>query len=238
VPLGSGGPRDAAPSGGPGSIRKADVNAVTALVYSAAEPGLDATLILAHGAGAGQRSPFMVAAAQALAGAGVDTVTFDFPYTQRGRRLPDRQPVLEECYRRVIGAVAASDASHGRLFIGGKSMGGRIATHVASADPTRSIGGVVVLGYPLHPPGRPEERRDAHFPTIQCPTLFVQGSRDAFGSPDELRPALARLPQAAALHVVAGGDHSFKIARASRVQQAGALDEVYRAIVDWIRTRA
>jgi len=206
----------------------------TALAYRADEARLKATLILAHGAGAGQRSPFIVATAQALSARGVDTVTFNFPYIEQSRRLPDRRSVLEDCYRRVIEAVREKIAGTGAVFIGGKSMGGRIATQVAASEDAPPVSGIVLLGYPLHPPGRISQRRDAHFPTIRCPMLFVQGSRDAFGTPEELEPAMAMLPQKPATHVVAGGDHSFKIARASREGQTAALGEVYRVVAEWI----
>jgi uncharacterized protein len=212
------------------SLRTAPEPSVTALVYRS--PGGDAapTLVLAHGAGAGQRSPFMTTAARALASLGVNVVTFNFPYTEQGRRLPDRRPVLEACYRSVIESV---DAAPRGLFIGGKSMGGRIATHVAAADAGGPVRGIVLLGYPLHPPGRPDQRRDAHLPEIRCPMLFVQGSRDAFGTPEELAPIFSRLNVPPALHTVDGGDHSFKLARASAAAQSAAMDAVYRTIAEW-----
>jgi uncharacterized protein len=205
---------------------------VTALVYGAHDPSHSA-LILAHGAGSGQHSPFMVGFANALAALGVETITFNFPYTERKRRLPDRRPVLEACYRAVIDAVSVAVVSAGRsLFIGGKSMGGRIATQVAAADPERPIAGLVLLGYPLHPPGRPAERRDAHLPAVGRPMLFIQGSRDAFGTPAELAPALAPVAPPATIHVVTGGDHSFKVSRAG--DQAAVYEDVQRTIAAWV----
>jgi predicted alpha/beta-hydrolase family hydrolase len=202
---------------------------VTALVYGGHDPR-DATLILAHGAGAGQRSRFMVGFANALAALGVETITFNFPYTEQKRRLPDRRPVLEACYRAVIDAFGSTAD---RLFIGGKSMGGRIATQVAAADPERPIAGLVLLGYPLHPPGRPSERRDAHLPAVGRPMLFIQGSRDGFGTPAELTPALASVSPSATLHVVTGGDHSFKVSRTG--DQAAVYEDVQRTIAAWVR---
>ena len=205
---------------------------VTALVYAAADPRLEATLILAHGAGAGQHSAFMTSFATALAELGVDAVTFNFLYTERRRRIPDRKPALEACYLAVIQAVRGELG--GALFIGGKSMGGRIATHVAAeglAEPPR---GIVLLGYPLHPPGRPQQRRDAHLPDVACPMLFVQGSRDAFGTPAEIQPVLPTLDRPATLHVVEGGDHSFKVGNGKRPQDEVYLD-VQRVIVKWLR---
>jgi predicted alpha/beta-hydrolase family hydrolase len=205
--------------------------AVTALVYAADQPR--AVHILGHGAGAGQHSSFMVSFSEALAARGIDTVTFNFPYTEQKRRLPDRRPVLESCYRSVIEAVRQNVPSgRRRLFIGGKSMGGRIATHVAAADPDRVIDGLVLLGYPLHPPGKPTERRDAHLPAVKRPALFVQGSRDAFGTPEEMTPVASAMAPLATLHVVSGGDHSFKVSKAG--QQAAVYAEVQQAIVDWI----
>jgi predicted alpha/beta-hydrolase family hydrolase len=207
---------------------------VTALVYAADGADVDAALILAHGAGAGQRSAFMVQFAQAIAGLGVTVVTFDFPYIEQGRRIPDRRPVLESCYRAVIARTRGHLASpRAALFIGGKSMGGRIATHVAAADPGLPVAGLVLLGYPLHPPGRADQLRDAHLKDVRRPMLIVQGSRDAFGTPGELAPVIEKLSPTPTLHVVDRGDHSFKVSRAGD-GQAAVHDDIQRTIVDWI----
>jgi uncharacterized protein len=215
-------------------------SAAPALVYRGGQEGgkrAPVAFVLAHGAGAGagQRSAFVTAFARGLAGRGVDVVTFDFPYIAAGRRIPDRAPVLEGCYRAVIEA-ARTDIAAARtsLFIGGKSMGGRIATQVAAADPGLAVAGLVLLGYPLHPPGKPAQRRDAHLPDVRRPMLFVQGSRDAFGAPEELRPVLGRLSPPPTLHVVDGGDHSLKVSRRDAAAQAVLYDDVQRAIVDWM----
>jgi uncharacterized protein len=204
----------------------------TALVYEG--KGV-ATLILGHGAGAGQRSTFMVDFAHALSARGLDLVTFNFLYTEQRRRIPDRGPALEACYRAVIEAVRAQlESARQWLFIGGKSMGGRIATQVAAGDPGLALAGLVLLGYPLHPPGKPAERRDKHLPAVARPMLFVQGSRDAFGTPSELAPIVARLQPTPTLHVVDQGDHSFKLSRKDPVAQAAVYAAVQQAIVDWI----
>ncbi len=132
----------------------------------------------------------MVAFALALARRGCHAVTFNFPYTEQGRRLPDRAPTLEACFRDVITAIRARpDLAAAPLVIGGKSMGGRMASHLA-AQGLPDLAGLVALGYPLHPPGRPEQLRAEHLARIRQPLLIVQGSRDAFGTPEELRPAL------------------------------------------------
>jgi predicted alpha/beta-hydrolase family hydrolase len=170
-----------------------------------------AGLVLAHGAGAGQRSRFMVDAARALATRGITTATFDFPYVTQGRSAPDKAPVLEAAWREAIAAARAHAAfTELPLFIGGKSMGGRIASHVASQG-AEGIAGLVFLGYPLHPPGRPEQRRDRHLPAIAEPMLFVQGTRDPFGTADEIRALLPSLNARARLFEVADGDHSFAV---------------------------
>jgi predicted alpha/beta-hydrolase family hydrolase len=207
----------------------------TAFVYQAEEHPARAALILGHGAGAGQSSGFMVGFARALSALGLDVVTFNFPYIEQRRRIPDRGPVLEACFRSVI-EVARNDVASARaaLFIGGKSMGGRIATQVAAMDHDDPLAGLVLLGYPLHPPGRPEDRRDKHLAAIGRPMLFVQGSRDAFGTPAELAPVLSVCVPPPSLHVVENGDHSFKLGRKDAAAQATADATAQRAIVEWI----
>ncbi|MQA29121.1 MAG: hypothetical protein GEU82_04675 [Luteitalea sp.] len=218
------------------SVPMPAASSVTARVYEAVAASRDATLILAHGAGAGQDSPFMVAFAGALAALGIDTVTFNFGYMEQRRRVPDRRPLLEACYRSVVEQVRKDvPAARRALFIGGKSMGGRIATHVAT-DAELALDGVVLLGYPLHPPGRPEERRDAHLAAVVAPMLFVQGSRDAFGTPAELAPVVSSLGDRATLHVVHGGDHSLKVGKAATPGQATVLAGVQQVISHWMAT--
>ena len=222
---------------------------VGAIAYPAAIPAAttgaaavpDTTLILAHGAGAPQTHPFMTAFARGLSNRGIGVVTFNFPYMERRRRAPDPAARLEACYRAVIAAVRErQSAAGGRLFVGGKSMGGRIASQVVAADArtglSTGIDGLVLLGYPLHPPGRPDRLRDAHLPSIAAPMLFVQGSRDAFGTPEELQPALAGC-SAAELFVVDGGDHSFKVRGRNAPTEAAIHARVQDAIVDWIGQR-
>ena len=212
---------------------------VPALVYPpATASGSHATFIFAHGAGAPQTHPFMTAFARGFATRGIEVVTFNFSYMERGRRVPDRAPRLEACYRAVIGVVRARPAAAGRrLFVGGKSMGGRIASQAVAGDAqagrSPTVDGLVFLGYPLHPPGRPDKLRAAHLPSIAAPMLFVQGSRDAFGTPDELRPVLADCARAD-LHVVEGGDHSFRVRRKNAPSTAEVHANVQNAIADWL----
>jgi predicted alpha/beta-hydrolase family hydrolase len=204
----------------------------TARHYRAKE-ALAAVVVLAHGAGAPQTHPWMVAMAQALASRGRDVVTFNFLYSEARRRVPDKNAVLEATWRAALEAVRArSDGAHARVFIGGKSMGGRIATQVA-AQGAGAIRGLVLLGYPLHPPGRPDKLRAAHLPRVTSPMLFVQGSRDAFGTPDELSPILAPLAdRGTRLFVVQGGDHSLALRRSEGLDRAHVMalvaDEIVR----------
>ena len=211
---------------------------VTALHYPATAHGrAGVTLILGPGAGATQTSAFMVEFATGLAARGIDAVTFNFLYGEQGRRIPDPNDRLEACYRAVIAAVRQQTIAGGdRLAIGGKSMGGRIASQVAAAG-MGDLVGLVFLGYPLHPPGRTDRLRADHLPDIKAPMLFVQGSRDAFGTPDELRPILAPLQPLADLQIVEGGDHSFKVPKKFGLAQG----DVHRAILDhvaeWLHER-
>ena len=218
----------------PESLRVAvDSGAVTTLRYPAAAPGL--TLILGHGAGAPQTSDFMVTFARAFAQRGLTTVTFNFPYMEARRRMPDRAPVLEAAFRAVIDAVRGRpDWGRDRLVIGGKSMGGRMASHVAAAG-LDELAGCVFLGYPLHPPGRPQQLRAAHLGRIREPMLFVQGARDTFGTPEELAPILAPLGPAVRLHVIADGDHSFKVPRRGPASQETVFASVQDEVAGWAR---
>ncbi|MCU0256060.1 MAG: alpha/beta fold hydrolase [Vicinamibacterales bacterium] len=217
----------------------AGVPAVPATWYAAHGDAAAPVLMLAHGAGAPQRHPWMVGAARGLARRGVAVVTFDFPYMAAGRKLPDRAPVLEACWLDVIDCVRARVPAGTPLFIGGKSMGGRMATHVAARHAARAghLAGLVLLGYPLHPPGRPDQRRDAHLPLIRVPALFVQGTRDAFGGPDELSPVLAPLAALATIHAVPDGDHSFAVPRASGRATRDVLEGVWDMVAAWVLTR-
>jgi len=164
-----------------------------------------AALVLAHGAGHGMDTRLLIDVGEALAARGIAVLRFNFPYVEAERRSPDPQPRLEACYRAVASAVAGEFE---RPYLGGKSMGGRIASHIV-ADGFMA-GGLVFLGYPLHPPGRPERIRDAHLKRIEAPMLFLQGSRDPFAMTDLLHKTIAGLP-AATLVEIEGGDHSFKV---------------------------
>lgn len=169
------------------------------------------TVVLAHGAGAPMDSPFMDAFAQGVAETGLRVVRFEFLYmrarrTEGKRKGPDRAPVLLDTWRSVIAQLG----DPGTLVIGGKSMGGRIASMVA--DET-GVKGVACLGYPFHPPGKPERTRTEHLENMRTPTLIVQGTRDALGKPGEV--AGYTLSKSIHVHWLETGDHSFKPTKAS-----------------------
>ena len=197
-------------------------------MYPSASPR--AAILLAHGAGAGQTSPFMVRVGRGLAARQVAAATFDFPYITAGRKVPDRASALEAAWRQ---AVAAGRSRFGSLplFIGGKSMGGRIASHFAAQGGAGELAGLVFFGYPLHPPSKPLQRRDVHLPQITVPLLFIQGGRDPFGTGSEIRALLPALRQAT-LHEVAGADHSLKAP--ARHGGTDAMEDALDAAAAWI----
>jgi uncharacterized protein len=207
---------------------------VTARLYESAGP-LGAWLVLAPGAGANHDHPFMVTFSRALSARGLSVVTFNFPYMEQGRRVPDPTEVLEACWHAALRAVRERAGAGARLFAGGKSMGGRIASQAAARGGSSSgLCGLVFLGYPLHPPGRPEQRRTAHWPDVRLPALFIQGARDAFATPDELRADLSRFGGKATVFIVDGGDHSFRVPRRGLRTQDAVYGDMQDAIVAWV----
>jgi hypothetical protein len=188
-------------------------------------------IVLGHGAGGNRRTPQLVRFAESLAGSGRSVLLYDFPYTDRGRRAPDSPDVLEATTR-AVGDFARASLGAAQVVHGGKSMGGRIASQaVAAGAPAH---GLVFLGYPLHPPGKPEVLRDRHLPRIDVPMLFVQGTRDNFARPDLLDAVIRRLDKKATLHRVEGGDHSFAVLRRSGRTGAEVEAEVERVILGWL----
>jgi len=182
-------------------------------------------LILAHGAGAPMDHPFMNAIAEGVAGGEVRVVRFEFPYmaarrSEGKRRAPDREPVLMQTWREVIATVGAP----GHIVIGGKSMGGRIASMVAD---DAGVAGLTCLGYPFHPPGAPSRLRTAHLQKLRTPALIVQGTRDTFGLPEEV--AKYKLARTIRLAWIADGDHSFKPrARSGRTYEENMAEAIER----------
>jgi predicted alpha/beta-hydrolase family hydrolase len=182
------------------------------------DPGaLVPTVVVAHGAGAGMEHPFLRGFTDALNALGAATLRFNFPYRDAGRKFPDRPPLAIATWRAVMEAAAGYAADHGDtgpLVACGKSFGGRMASMaVAEGMPAA---GLVYLGYPLHPPGKPEKMRDEHLYGMTTPMLFLQGSRDTFATAHLLEDVVAKIGPTAVLQWVDGGDHSFAVAGAKR----------------------
>lgn len=191
--------------------------------------------VMAHGAGAGMRHPFLEAMAQALARRAVATYRFEFPYMAAGLRRPDRPSVLHEAVRRAV-AHAAASAPGLTLFAGGKSMGGRMTSEVAAGAGgglPAPVHGLIFLGFPLHPPRRPSDARAAHLPNVALPMLFLQGTRDALADLSLLEPVCRSLGPRATLHIVDGADHSFHVPRRSGRSDANVVDELAATIAAW-----
>jgi len=189
------------------------------------EGGGSAVIILAHGAGAGQAHPFMAGMRRRLAAAGYTVVTFDYPYIAEGRKAPDRVATLLECHRRVVESMAAdADA----LLLGGKSMGGRLASHLAV-----DAAGLFFLGYPLVPVGKREPRDTAHLEAIEAPMLFVQGERDRLAPLDLLRPLVGSLPRAT-LVAIPEADHSFKVPKRTGIGEEQMRERLAATVDGWL----
>ena len=199
--------------------------------------GADRAVLLAHGAGSDRNGLALVTVADALAAAGIPSLRFDFPYRAAGRKAPDRPPVLLAALRAAAAELARrTRLDPARLVLGGRSMGGRYAS-LAVGDEAAPLGalGLCLLGYPLHPAGRPEQLRDDHFQRIAVPVLFVSGTRDALGSPVELRKAARRLPGSVTMHWLETADHGFRPLKASGRTLEEVLAEAAAATVSWIQ---
>lgn len=193
---------------------------------------LSALYVLAHGAGAGMRYPFMESIAQHLAAQGIGTLRYQFPYTEKGGRRPDPEPVLLATVRAAI--LAGGEAADGApLLAGGKSMGGRMTSRAAAAEPLLGVSGIVFLGFPLHPAGQPGVSRAEHLARVDLPMLFLQGTRDTLADLTLLRPIVEQLGARATLRVIEDADHSFHVLKRSGRTDEQVLDELARAIAEW-----
>jgi uncharacterized protein len=183
-------------------------------------------VILAHGAGSDMNSEFMIFFHERIAEAGYPSMKFNFPYSQNKKKVPDPQPVLQAIYRKAIESMPAK-----QVIIGGKSMGGRIASYLADVE---AVKGLLFLGYPLHPPGRTEQLRDQHLYTIRKPMLFVSGTKDPFARHDLLDETLKKIGKYATLHSVEGGGHSLEVPRKSGRSKQEILNDVIRSFLEWL----
>jgi len=188
----------------------------------------DTCLVLAHGAGGNLHQPQTERFAAMLAERGTAALRFNFAYAEARKRAPDRTPVLEAVYRAAAGHAASRYA---RVLVGGRSMGGRIGSHVVAQG--FPAAGLVFLAYPLHAPGRTDKLRDAHLRTIEVPMLFLQGTRDTFARRDLLEEAVGAIP-GATIHWIDGGDHSHKVRGRT---PDDVLAELVATTAAWVRDR-
>src|SRR5213595_3104180 len=191
--------------------------------------------VLAHGAGAGMRHPFLESISQRLAEQGIATLRYQFPYMERRSRRPDPPAVAAATVRAAV-AEAARIAPDLPLVAGGNSFGGRMTSTAQAEEPLPGVRGLVFLGFPLHPPGRPDDKRAEHLAHVQVPMLFLQGTRDDFAALTLLKPLIKRLGQRATLHLVEGGDHSFHVLKRSGRTDADVMGEIADAIAEWSAT--
>ncbi|MFI4970364.1 MAG: alpha/beta family hydrolase [Lysobacterales bacterium] len=191
-----------------------------------------ACYVLAHGAGAGMAHPFMAAVAQGLAARGIATLRYQFPYMERGSKRPDT-PKLAHATVRAAVVEAAQQLPGMPLFAGGKSFGGRMTSQAQASAPLSGVRGLIFLGFPLHPAGKPSDERGAHLFGVQVPMLFLQGTRDELAKPGLLQPLVERLGTRATLHVVANADHSFHVPVRSGRTDAQVMDELLDAVATW-----
>ncbi len=203
---------------------------VSALLVRPADARL--LYVLAHGAGAGMRHPFLETISQRLAEQEIATLRYQFPYMEQRARRPDPPAVAAAAVRAAV--IEAARAAPGLpLLAGGKSFGGRMTSTAQAGEPLAGVRGLVFLGFPLHPPGRPGNERAEHLTQVQIPMLFLQGTRDDFADLKLLRPVVKRLGTRATLHLVDGGDHSFKVLKKSGRTEADVMTELVGAIVEW-----
>jgi uncharacterized protein len=196
-----------------------------------------AVYVLAHGAGAGMRHPFLEEVASSLGAAGVATLRYQFPYMDKRRGRPDPPVVLERTVRAAIDCARAR-AGGLPLFAGGKSMGGRMTSQASAAEPLPALLGIAFLGFPLHAPGKPSISRAAHLARVPVPMLFVQGTRDDLAEIERMRAVTADLGARAMLHVVEDGDHSFRVLKRSGRSAPEVMVEIRDALVAWMRPLA
>jgi predicted alpha/beta-hydrolase family hydrolase len=191
--------------------------------------------VLAHGAGAGMRHRFLESISETLAGRGIATLRYQFPYLEAGRKRPDYPPVLQATVRAAV-ARAAELEPELPLIAGGKSLGGRMTSGAAAETPLAGVRGLVFLGFPLHPPGQPGTSRADHLDRVDVPMLFLQGSRDDFARVDLITDVCEGLEPNATLHLVDGGDHSFGVLKRSGRTPSEVMGELVDTAVEWARS--
>lgn len=195
-------------------------------------PEASALCVLAHGAGAGMRHPFLQSLAERLRELEIGTLRYQFPYMEEGRRYPNPAPLLEATVRSAV-HFAAESVPGLPLLAGGKSLGGRMTSRAAAGTPLRRVRGLIFLGFPLHAPGKPGVERADHLAEVAHPMLFLQGTRDALARKDLIESVVGRLGRRGVLHFVEGGDHSFNVLKRSGRDLSEVMGELVGTIVRW-----
>ncbi|WP_411879348.1 alpha/beta family hydrolase [Polaromonas sp. YR568] len=201
-----------------------------------APAGARACYVFAHGAGAGMDHAFMVQISEGLAERGIASLRFNFPYMEQGSKRPDSPAVAHAAIRAAV-AEAARHLPGVPLFAGGKSYGGRMSTQAQAAEPLPGVKGIVLVGFPLHPAGKPSTERAAHLADVKLPMLFLQGTRDALADLDLVTQTTAGLGKKATLHIVEGADHVFHVLVRSGRTDAQVRDELLDTMAAWMTRR-
>ena len=207
----------------------------TSAIYDPAANDGGASFVFAHGAGGNMNDRGVVATARALNQRGISTVRFNFLYKEKKSSRPDPMPKLKDTFSAVVDRVR-KEVSPPTLIIGGRSMGGRAASMLAADG--FDAAGLLLLAYPLHPPGKPDQLRDAHLPSITMPVICFNGTRDPFCTPSLMEDVLKRVKTSWEMHWVEGADHSFHVLKSSGKTDAQVLDEMADTIKNWIDRRA
>ena len=209
-----------------------DAQRVSGLLQSPAEAR--ACYVMAHGAGAGMTHPFMASVANDLAERGIATLRYQFPSMERGSRRPDTPKVAQAAVRAAV-VEAARLLPDLALFAGGKSFGGRMTSQAQATSPLPCVRGLVFVGFPLHPAGKPADERGTHLSDVHVPMLFLQGTRDELADLELLQPLVRRLGARATLELFEEADHSFHVSARTGRKDSEIRGELADALVDWIR---
>ena len=201
-----------------------------------ASAGAQAALVLAHGAGAGMRHPFMAAIAQGLAARGIAVLRYEFPFMAQGSKRPDPPAVAQAAVRAAVDEAARRWPAL-PLFAGGKSFGARMSSQAQAAASLPGVRGLVFFGFPLHPAGKPSVARAEHLAQVRLPMLFLQGTRDALADLDLVRATTGQLGERATLHVVEGADHGFEVLKRSGRTNEQVIEELVATAAAWMDAR-
>ena len=195
----------------------------------------DSIIILAHGAGAGMNHHFMQSLAAEILKNGVDVARFNFPYMEKGRRAPGSPKDAIETWRLVLEAIKSKKPNH-KIYLAGKSYGGRMASHLLASHENTGVSGIIYFGFPLHAPGKDSKDRAAHLNAIASPQLFIQGTKDKLANMEMMLEVVNKLPHAEMIRIESG-DHSFKVPKSTGISPEKMISQLASVATDWIRTK-